>query len=60
MIIIDDNVLLVGHHDEGKHQQMSRQVISSEVEEIRDATIEYLALLGDRVNRPKQSNTSRT
>jgi hypothetical protein len=32
--IVDDDVPLVGHHDEGRHQQISRQVISSEVEEI--------------------------
>jgi hypothetical protein len=32
--IVDDDVPLVGHHDEGRRQQISRQVISSKAAEI--------------------------
>ena len=32
--IIDDDVPLVGHHDEGRHQQIFRQIVSSAIEEI--------------------------
>jgi hypothetical protein len=32
--IVDDDVPLVGHHDEGRRQQISRQVVSSEAKEI--------------------------
>jgi hypothetical protein len=31
---VDDDIPLVGHHDEGRRQQISRQVVSSEAKEI--------------------------
>jgi hypothetical protein len=43
--IVDDDVPLVSHHDEGRRQQISKQVVSSEAEEIRDAILEHLALI---------------
>jgi hypothetical protein len=42
--IMDDDILLISHYDEGRCQQMFRQVVKSEVEEIQDAIIEHLAL----------------
>jgi hypothetical protein len=30
--IVDDDILFVGHHDEGRRQQISKQVVSSEVD----------------------------
>jgi hypothetical protein len=51
--IVDDDTLLVGHHDEGRRQQISKQIVSSEVEEIQDAILDHLALTEARANRPQ-------
>jgi hypothetical protein len=52
--IVDGNVPLVGHHDECKRRQISRQVINNEVEGMKDAIIEHLALLIAHANSPNK------
>jgi hypothetical protein len=48
--IVEDDVLLVGHQDKGRGQQISKKVISSEAEEIQDAILEHLALIEAHAN----------
>jgi hypothetical protein len=43
--IVDDDVPLVSHHDEGRCQQIFRQVVNSEAKEIQDAILGHLALI---------------
>jgi hypothetical protein len=47
---VEDDVLLVGHQDKGRGQQISKKVISSEAEEIQDAILEHLALIEAHAN----------
>ena len=50
---MDDDILLVGYHAEGRCQLISRQVVSSEAEELQDVIKEHFALINACANRPQ-------
>ena len=56
--IMDDNVLLIDHYNEGRLQQISKNFVII-VQEIQDAIIEHLAFLEAFVKRPKQSSINK-
>ena len=49
---VDEDVLLPKHHDEGRRQQISRQIVTSESEAIRQAIIQHLHIVEVCLNRP--------
>ena len=49
--VVDEDIPLPGHHDEGRRQQISRHVITDEAESLRESIIQHLEVVEARTNR---------